>query len=94
MTPLSKPQKKEDGKIALYLSKEVFLAQRLIPEAKESSLKAMGTLAKCPVGQKKEKLKTEMCQDESLGHHLSCSQQPARVKISLLFTGYKMQKKI
>lgn len=58
MTPLSKPQKEEDGKIALYLSKEVSLAQRSIPEAKESSLKAMGTLAKCPVGQTKGEAKT------------------------------------
>lgn len=61
MMPLSKPQKEEAWtdtyslcKIALYLSKEVSLAQRLISEAKEDSLKAMGTLAKCPVGQTKE----------------------------------------
>lgn len=61
MTPLSKPQKEEAwtdtyslSKIALYLSKEVSLAQRLIPDAKENSLKAMGTPAKCPVGQTKK----------------------------------------
>lgn len=61
MTLLSKPQKEEIWtdtyslcKIVLYLSKEMSLAQRLIPVAKENSLKAMGTLAKCPVGQTKE----------------------------------------
>lgn len=61
MTPLSKPWKEEEWtdtyslcKIALYLSKEIPLAQKLIPVAKENSLKAMGSLAKCPVGQTKE----------------------------------------